>query len=150
METEATQQRSRDEVADSLLRAWRVNHGEEFPDEVQRALVPLLDLMFSSGPGLIWSVLCTFNGDTSWTLAGFSDNSMRVQRIEDSPPNAFVVHDVPYEPIRYSERSNFATTPPQVEIRIDVPAFGEILVGPVPIDDLGRRIGRGFRERAKA
>lgn len=150
MEIESKPKRSRDEFARSLLGAWRSEHGQEFPDEVRaRVLTPLLDDVSSAGPFIIWATLCTFNGQ-SWTLAGFDDNSVRVQRIEASPPNAFVVRDLPYVPIRYSERRNFATTPAQVEIRIDVPRFGEILAGPVPIDSLGQTIARTFRARAKA
>jgi len=150
MERERTPERGREEFAGNLQRAWRSEHGNEFPDDLrERVLAPLLEEVFSHGPFIIWGTLCTFNGQ-SWTLAGFDDDSVRVQRIEAAPPNAFVVRDLPYEPIRFSERRNFATTPAEVEIRIDVPRFGEILAGPVPIDGLGHSIGRTFRERAKA
>ena len=150
MTTEPTPELSRDEVASSLLDAWRSKHGPQIPaDLYANVLDPLLDEVFSIPLGIIWSVFCTFDGEP-WTLAGFNDNSLRVQRIESDPGpggQVFVVREVPYEPIQYSERKNF--TSGQMEIRAFVPRFGEILAGPYAIATTGATVARTFQSRAK-
>ena len=57
MTTEPTPELSRDEVASSLLDAWRSKHGPQIPaDLYANVLDPLLDEVFSIPLGIIWSV----------------------------------------------------------------------------------------------
>jgi hypothetical protein len=138
---------SRDELARNLLDALRIAGRSEPANELhERVLDPLLDDVFAEDPGIIWSTIVTFNGETL-TLAGMDDNSLRLQTIEPDPPNAFVSRDVPYEPIQYWERRDYFNS--QLEFRARVPRFGEIVGGPVKIDSPGKPIGRTFRNRAK-
>ena len=73
---------------------------------------------------------------------------MFLQRIESGPAGEeFVVRDLPYEPIQFSQRKRFATN--QMDFRLFVPRFGEILGGRVAIENIGLHIARTLRDRAK-